>query len=296
MNSSALVQGVKNQSRHAKWELIQNISLSFPTHHPQGLAYVGEYIFLSYVEVLDPPLNVFDPVNSTPGRGVGHMFVLDLDGKLLKDIIIGIGDMYHPGGIDFDGTNVWVPVGEYRPGANSVMLSIDPKTFVATERFRVKDSIGWAVSDGESGIVYGGNWGSREFYTWGHDGAERAHWCNPSSFIDYQDSQYVGNGLVICSGIAVLAQPTGSIGYELGGIAVVDFVNCRIIHEMPIQLFSQAGHVLTRNPFALTCDLDYLYLHVAPDDGFDLNGTELLTYRAKYAEKYGDVPEFHEAI
>jgi len=23
--------------------------------------------------------------------------------------------VYHPGGIDFDGVNIWVPVAEYRP-------------------------------------------------------------------------------------------------------------------------------------------------------------------------------------
>ncbi len=280
-NTPDLLQAVAQQNRHTNWELVGRIPLSFPTHHPQGLAFVGDYIFLSSVEVLEPPLNVFDPQRSTPGRGVGHVFVIDRTGKLVEDIFVGSGDMYHPGGIDFDGTSVWVPVGEYRPGANSMMISIDPSTLEVTERFRVQDSIGWAISDSKMGKIYGGNWGSRQFYTWSAEGHQEDRWENPSSFIDYQDAQFVGNGEAICSGIAVLPQASDSAGYELGGMAIIDFNDHRLVHETPIQVFSQAGHVLTRNPFALTCKSDGLFLHVAPDDGFDVGGTELLTFRAR---------------
>lgn len=275
-----IVDAVSRLHRGTQWEMVRRIPLNFPTHHPQGLSFAGEYIFLSSVEVLDSPLNVFDPIRSTPGRGVGHMYVLDRRGKLVRDIVIGEGDMYHPGGIDFDGVNIWVPVGEYRPGANSIMLSVDPNTFAVSERFRVSDSIGWAISDRESGTIYGGNWGSRKFYAWTKDGQEIEHWNNPSSFIDYQDCQFAGNGLAFCSGIAVLPQSTDKGMYELGGIAIVDFLNHRITHETPVQVFSEAGHVLTRNPFALTLESDDLFLHVAPDDGFDVSGTELLTFKA----------------
>ncbi len=280
MTETALLQALSRQDRRTHWELVKRISLNFPTHHPQGLAFAGDYIFLSSVEVLDPPANVFDKVLSTPGRGVGHMFVLDKEGHLVRDILIGEGDMYHPGGIDFDGTNIWVPVGEYRPGANSMMLTIDPKTLAVTERFRVADSIGWTVSDAESGTIYGGNWGSRLFYSWSNKGEERDCWENPSDFIDYQDCQFAGNGLAVCSGIAVLPVPDSQAEYELGGAAIVDFINHRIVFETPIQVFSSGGHVVTRNPFALTSDVSNLFLHVDPDDGFDLHGTELLTYRA----------------
>ena len=279
-STSAILEAVAKLSRKTKWELIRRIPLDFPTHHPQGLAFAGEYLFLSSVEVLEPPTNVFDPTRSTPGSGVGHMFVLSHDGELVRDITIGEGDMYHPGGIDFDGSNVWVPMGEYRPGANSMVLTVDPETFAVCERFRVRDSIGWTISDSDTGTIYGGNWGSRRFYAWGEDGEERDCWENPSSFIDYQDCQFARNGQAICSGIAVLPQPDGVGGYELGGLAVVDFINHRIVHETPLQVFTGAGHVLTRNPFSLTLDADGLLLHVAPDDGVDVGGTQLLIFRA----------------
>jgi hypothetical protein len=280
MTATTVLEAVARQDRQTLWELVRRIPLAFPTHHPQGLAFAGDYIFLSSVQVLEAPLRVLDSVRSTPGRGVGHMFVIDRDGKLVQDIVLGEGDMYHPGGIDFDGSNVWVPVGEYRPGGNSLMLTVDPKTFQVRERFRVKDSIGWAISDSGMGRIYGGNWGSRRFYAWGEDGEEREHWENPSSFIDYQDAQFAGNGQGICSGIAVLPQLSGRGEYELGGMAIVDFLNRRIVHETPIQIFSSAAHVVTRNPFALTVESDGLFLHVAPDDGTEVGGTELLTFKA----------------
>lgn len=285
MSTTALLQALALQNRQTRWELVERISLNFPTHHPQGLAFAGDHIFLSSVEVLDPPTNVFDPKRSTPGRGVGHMFVLDREGHLVQDILIGKGDMYHPGGIDFDGTNIWVPVGEYRPGAKSMMLTVDPETFAVIERFQVKDSIGWAISDAGSGRIHGGNWGSRQFYTWSEDGEERDSWKNPSDFIDYQDCQFAGNGLAICSGIAVLPAPAGVGEYELGGIAVVDLMNHRILSETPIPVFSKAAHALTRNPFAITLEAGNILLHVAPDDGFDLYGTELLTYKTAIVEE-----------
>lgn len=275
-----IVDAVARLSRGTQWEMVRRVPLKFPTFHPQGLAFAGDHTFLSSVEVLESPSNVFDPIRSTPGRGVGHMFVLDGDGELVRDIMIGEGDMYHPGGIDFDGVNIWVPVGEYRPGAKSIMVSVDPDTFAVVERFRVNDSIGWAISDKDSGRVYGGNWGSRQFYTWTAGGQELEQWKNPSSFIDYQDCQFAGNGLAICSGIAVLPQSNDTSSYELGGVATVDLLNHRITDETPLQVFSVAGHVLTRNPFALTLESNDLFLHVAPDDGFDVCGTELLTFKA----------------
>lgn len=279
--ATAILEAVARANRGKQWDLVRCIPLSFPTHHPQGLAFAGDHIFLSSVQVLEAPSNVFDSTRSTPGRGVGHVFVLERNGELVRDILVGADDMYHPGGIDFDGSNIWVPVGEYRPGGNSMVLTIDPKTLVVRERFRVRDSIGWAISDSDTGTIYGGNWGSRRFYTWSEDGEERDRWENPSSFIDYQDCQFARNGQAICSGIAVLPHSSGSGEYELGGMAIVDFINRCIVHETPIQIFSGAGHVLTRNPFALTFGPDGLLLHVAPDDGFDVGGTELLTYRAQ---------------
>lgn len=37
------------------------------------------------------------PLDRTPGKGIGHLFVMPKSGNLQKDIILGEGDMYHPG-------------------------------------------------------------------------------------------------------------------------------------------------------------------------------------------------------
>jgi len=275
-----ILEAVNRLSHRTHWELVRSLPLRFPTYHPQGLAFVGEQTFLSSVQVLDDPRPIVDSRLRTPGRGVGHLFVLDSHGNLVRDIFLGEGDMYHPGGIDFDGEKIWVPLAEYRRDSNSMVLTIDPVTFEVNERFRVRDHIGWVVRDPGSGSVHGGTWGSREFYAWTADGVELDHWDNPSNFIDYQDCQFVGAGRALCSGIATLPLSKGGGEYELGGIAVVDLLKHQIVHETVIQLFSSAGHVVTRNPFAFTTDSGGMYLHVAPDNGTEGNGTEVLTYRA----------------
>ena len=92
--------------RNTRWQLEDSIPFKFPTYHPQGLVVTENYVFLSSVEVNEPPQNVFDPNKSTPGSGVGHLFIADRSGTLIKDLIIGEGSMYHPGGIDFDGEDI----------------------------------------------------------------------------------------------------------------------------------------------------------------------------------------------
>lgn len=266
-------------SRHTRWKPTGRQKLNFPTYHPQGLTFAGDFAFLSSAEILEAP--VADGVGSSPGRGVGHMFVLERDGALVRDIRVGERDMYHPSGIDFDGEFVWVAVAEYRPDSNSIVLSIDPLTLRVSERFRVQDHIGWVVSDPESGTIYGGDWGSRRFYAWSEDGRELDSWDNPSGFVDYQDCQYASGGHILCAGISILPLAHGDGVFELGGVALVDFPDHRIVHEAAIGLFSPAGHVVTRNPFALTIDGDELFLHVAPDDGTETDGTQLLVYRAE---------------
>jgi hypothetical protein len=279
VDSGGIVSAVRGLDRSTRWELVERHPLTFPTHHPQGLAFVGERTFVSSVEITEEPRRAENPADRTTGAGVGHLFVME-GGRLVRDLILGEGATYHPGGIDFDGESVWVSVAEYRGNSTSIVYSVNPADLAIRERFRVADHIGWVVRDPSRDVIYGGTWGSRRFYTWTPDGRELDRWENPSSFVDYQDSQYVAPGLVLCSGIAIVPEPSGG-RYELGGIALVDILNRRIVHELPVPVFSDAGHVVTRNPFAVTADDAGLWLHVAPDDGDDIAGTELLSYLAR---------------
>lgn len=269
---------LRGLGRRTSWKLVERHPLSFPTFHPQGLAFVDGRAFVSSVEITEEPREALNPADGSTGAGIGHLFMIH-EGRLIRDVRLGEGPIYHPGGIDFDGENLWVSVAEYRAHSRSIVVSVDPITLAIRERFRVTDHIGWVVRDAVRDVIYGGSWGSRRLYTWTPAGLEVDSWENPSSFVDYQDCQYVSPGVVLCSGIAVMPLPSGEL-YELGGIALVDILNRRIIHELPVAQFSDAGHVVTRNPFAVTLDDAGLRVHVAPDDG-DAGGTQLLSYAVR---------------
>src|SRR5437879_3549093 len=139
---SDVTRAFQATDRSTAWSLVQRVPLRFPTYHPQGFALVGDLIYLTSVEVLEAPVKYPVPVDGydrTPGKGIGHLFVLDRQGNLKKDIRLGEGTAYHPGGPDFDGKDVWVPVAEYRPNSRAIVYTVDPKTYRVTERFRVQD-------------------------------------------------------------------------------------------------------------------------------------------------------------
>ncbi|MFH5880026.1 DUF6454 family protein [Arthrobacter sp. NA-172] len=206
------------------------------------------------------------------------MFVLGGGGELLRDILLGEDAVYHPGGIDYDGSQVWVSVAEYRAESSSIVYTIDPDSFEVRERFRVDDHIGWILRDPWLDFVFGGSWGSRQFYTWDTEGRLVDTWENPGHFVDYQDAQLLGPGLLLCSGISLLPRSDGTF-LELGGLALMEPLRQRITRDVPVSVFSKAGHVITRNPVTVTASSSGLLLHAAPDDGDDAGGTRILSYR-----------------
>jgi hypothetical protein len=269
-------------TRSTAWTQVARIPLKFPTYHPQGFALVGDLIYLSSVEVLEAPVKYPVPVDGydrTPGKGIGHLFVLDRQGNLKKDIRLGEGTVYHPGGIDFDGENVWVPAAEYRPNSKAIVYKVNPKTYKVTEQFRVKDHVGGVVRDRRTGLVHGVSWGSRTLYEWTASGRQLAAEPNESHILDYQDCDYVSRSKQICGGVTGLPTATGG-SYELGGLALLDLKDNRILHEIPFPSFSAAGHSATRNPVALEVSGNKLRLFTAPDDGEEKAGTEILIYES----------------
>ena len=277
-----LVRTFKDLDRATPWELTDRIALDFPTHHPQGFALVGDKIFMSTVEILEPTVRYPEPRNGydrSPGKGVGHVLVLTRDGQLLRDIELGRGHMYHPGGIDFDGRDVWVPVAQYRPDSRAIVYTVDPRTYRVRERFTYEDHVGGVVRDAVTGDVHGVSWGSRTMFRWGTRGWLKDLRPNRSHFVDHQDCAYVERGKQICSGVTELPSADGD-PYELGGLALLSLRDGEILHEVPFPYFSTAGHVATRNPVALEVDGDTVRLLAAPDDGEEVAGTELLVYEA----------------
>jgi hypothetical protein len=54
----------------------------------------------------------------------------------------------------------------------------------------------------------------------------------------------------------------------------------RILHEVPVQLWSTAGHVITRNPTDLDAEDSRLTLYAAPDDAGEGAGTQILVFES----------------
>lgn len=282
--NTALAEAFDGVDRNTAWQETGKLKLNFPTYHTEGIAFSEDHIFLSSVQIIEPSTKFPAPQDGfdrTPGKGIGHLFVMDKAGNLQKDIILGEGDMYHPGGIDFDGTNVWVPVAQYRPNSTSIIYRVDADTLEVHKEFEVKDHFGGIVMDKQTGHLVGNTWGSRRFAEWDLRGKQLATWENPNFFIDYQDCQYVPNSKMLCSGITNLPQTPAAGGtYELGGMAMIDLKSHGVVREVPFQQWSTAGHVATRNPFKMTADGDHLTMKVAPDNGEEGNGTEIITYEA----------------
>ncbi|HZC26635.1 MAG TPA: DUF6454 family protein, partial [Actinopolymorphaceae bacterium] len=190
----ALTTAFVRTTRATPWRLVQKVPLRFPTHHPQGLAVVGDTLILSTVEVLEAPARLSEPDlahDRTAGRGIGHLLVLDRQARLLCDIVVGAGSVYHPGGVDVDGESAWVPVAEYRPHGRSTLVRLDLRSFEVEPVFDVDDHIGAVVRDRVTGNLHGASWGSRTMYAWTSDGTLLSKRPNVDHLIDYQDCAYV---------------------------------------------------------------------------------------------------------
>ena len=127
-----VAERVTKLTRAASWTLVAAVPIAFRTFHPQGMVKIGDALFVSSVEVVD----------RDAGAGAGHLFKMDMTGRLLAELRLGEGAIYHAGGIDYDGTHIWVPVAEYRPDSRSIIYRVDPQTMKAAEMFRAGDHIG----------------------------------------------------------------------------------------------------------------------------------------------------------
>ena len=263
---SALGDRVMTLTREADWKLVASVPIAFRTFHPQGMVKIGETFFVSSVEVR----------NRVTGDGTGHLFRIDSTGRLISDLRLGEGAIYDPGGIDYDGTSIWVPVAEYRPDSRSIVYRVDPDTMKATEVLRFADHIGAIVHNTDDRTLHGVSWGSRRFYRWtlGRDGTvtnggirpERLRTLNHSHYLDYQDCKYVGQRRMLCTGVTELRQTAAAPPFRLGGIDLVDLADGRPLHQVPVLLWTTSGLDMTHNPVWLEPTAIGLRGYFMPED------------------------------
>ena len=272
-----LAERVRTLTRDTVWTEVARVPMGFRTFHPQGMVRIGDTLYVASVEVTTPTRRypaLQDGHDRDTGSGVGHLFKIDLRpgraGTLLASARLGDGAIYHPGGIDFDGRSLWVPVAEYRPDSRAVIYTVDPETLKAIAVAEVGDHIGGVVRDTDAGTLHGVSWGSRRFYRWPMRadgtiaGAPQVR-ANPSHYVDYQDCKYAGGGAMLCGGLAELRGP-GTPLLRLGGLDLVDLADGRPLHQVPVPLWTASGHVMTRNPVWVEPSGTGLKAYFMPED------------------------------
>ena len=78
-SDSALVKAVSAVDRSTKWKLTHKIKLKFPTFHTEGIAFAGDRVFLSAVQILTPTIPYPTPIDGydrSPGTGIGPLTTL----------------------------------------------------------------------------------------------------------------------------------------------------------------------------------------------------------------------------
>jgi hypothetical protein len=251
-----VAERVMTLTRSSSWTLVASVPIAFRTFHPQGMVKIGETLFVSSVEVID----------RDAGKGIGHLFKIDMAGNLVSDLTLGEGAIYHPGGIDYDGKDIWLPLAEYRPDSRSIVYRIDPNAMKAVEAFRVADHIGAVVHDTDDHTLHGVSWGSRRFYHWTLRGDSRRRTLNTSHYLDYQDCKYVGRHRMLCTGVTDLRQTRDGAPFHLGGMDLVDLGDGRPLHQVPVLLWTAGGLDMTHNPVWIEPSAAGLRGYFIPED------------------------------
>ena len=253
--------------------------MQFVTHHPQGMVKIGDTFYVTSVEIKVPTTRFPKPVDGydrDPGQGIGHLFKIDRTGKLLADLPLGEGTMYHPGGIDYDGTNIWIPVAEYRPDSRSIIYRVDPARMQAAEALRFADHIGAIVHNTDDNTLHGVSWGSRRFYRWTLDKQgkvtsadvppDKLRVMNLSHYVDYQDCKYAGGRRMLCSGVTELRQRPDAPPFRLGGLELIDLSGGRPLHQVPVLLWTADGVDMMHNPVWIEPSATGLRGYFMPED------------------------------
>lgn len=251
---SETVKLVRLLGRNAIWTPVRRIEMQWRTFHTQGLVKVGGIFYASAVEVTERTERngaetdaLYDQTDDrSPGAGRGWLFKFTGEGTLLGRVELTDGAKYHPGGIDYDGRSLWVPVAEYRPNSRSSIYRVDPDTLAPELVFTAPDHIGAIVRNVPSGTLHGVSWGSRRLYTWTLAGrgddqhVASSTWVpNPQSYIDYQDCHYQGVEYMLCGGVGGYDSPLGHVAF--GGLDLVDLRDARLAHQVPVNLFVDEG-------------------------------------------------------
>ncbi len=247
----AVAGTVASITRATTWQLIDELPLQFDAYHPQGMTRVDSTWWISTVDIAER-------------RGL--VLAVDASGRLVERIPVGDSLHYHPGGMDFDGTALWIACAEYVANSSTAIVRLQPGRG-PVHAFDVDDHVGAVARCGDGGDLVGWSWGSRRFYRWSVDGRLQAARVNPAFFVDHQDCQWLDSGHLLCGGVAQVGMSAGP-GW-LGGIGLLNVEDLVMEREVPFPVYpSASGRVGTHNPLWAEVRDGQLVVHLLPDDGY----------------------------
>jgi hypothetical protein len=227
-----------------EWQLVESIDLKFDTYHPQGMLKVDDTFYITTVKVERRPrytrqgkqVSIMDE-----GAGKGYLMQFDAGGNLLKCIELCEGAIFHPGGMDFDGRYIWVPITKYYPYSESIIVRVDPMTLEVEKMATIDDSIGAIIHDTDNQTLIGMNWDAREFLYWPlnqqkeiihpEKKAAELQVSNKQSSLAIQDAKYIGQNQLLGFGLTNLGN-----GKRIGGFEIRDTRNQALLHQLPLSL------------------------------------------------------------
>lgn len=264
--SEELIRQFVELDRSTNWRLVDKIPFSGGCHEPEGIVRLSsngnpaqdDRYFVSAGEWTVPR----SP--DTNGKGFAHLLVFDGTGRRLADAVLtapGAAE-YHGGGLDYDGTYLWLTLAEYRPtNATATLVRMRPDILSPEPVLRVAGHMGAVVHDVATGDVLTLNWGARSASLWNLRYTPvplpgftppRAVVKNPSHYTDYQDCKFLGRSqrygfrsVMLCGGI------TGGLydgNTSIGGVALVDMQTMVPLYEVPLTMVSDGGNLVTKNP------------------------------------------------
>ncbi len=244
-----IAQALTQVNHKSDWRELRRTRLKFNAHHGQGLVKVGDDFVLSAVDRV------------TQG---GYLIKFDAAGNLIQEIQQTQGAAYHPGGIDYDGESIWVPIAEYVRDSTAVVYKLDPQTMQIEKAFDVPDDhVGGIVRDGDS--LFGVSWGSRRIMQWTLDGELVSVQANPTHWTDYQDCQSLGSGYAACFGV-ITADTVVGIPQKIGGVYLVHLPSNTLVHGFGWPGVNEHMDPNTNNTGFLELDGNTLRAYFASDD------------------------------
>jgi glutamine cyclotransferase len=162
---------------------VRVLPLQGKTAHVQGIDTDGTHLWVTSVD-------------RAARKGYLQEFAV-ADGRLERSVEVQEGDRFHPGGITADANSIWLPVAEYKASSSAVIQRRSKRTLALESEFSVPDHVGCIAITPE--LIIGGNWDSRDFYVWDHQGKLIRKVASTSENA-YQDLK-VRDGQLVASGL-----------------------------------------------------------------------------------------------